>query len=135
MPRVFRVMKRDADGQPTIADDAGLGVRLNIDIREDGNGNAIIEKKGMSVFEHWKDLPFSRKPQRLGGRGPDDTFCFRLSDGPFVSGHLANGLDLLAPLGRDPKHGGVRPAQVVSLANFRADIEATRPDWVFDENP
>jgi hypothetical protein len=102
MPRVFRVMKKDADGQPMVADDAGLGVRLNIDIRVDG---------------------------------PDDTFCFRLGDGAFASGHLANGLDLLVPLGKNPKHGGVRPEQVVPLAAFRADIEATRPDWVFDETP
>jgi len=44
-------MMRDADGQPTIADDAGLGVRLGIDIRQDAQGNAIIENKGMSVFD------------------------------------------------------------------------------------
>jgi hypothetical protein len=125
-------MKRDSNGQPTVADDAGLGFRLKIDICDDGNGNARIENKGMSVFEHWRYLPFSRKPERLGGRGPDDTFCFRLGDGPFVSGGVANGLDLIVPLGS--KHGCVRPAQVVSLAVFRANIEATRPDWVFDEN-
>jgi hypothetical protein len=135
MPRVFRVMMRDADGQPTIADDAGLGVRLGIDIRQDAQGNAIIENKGMSVFEHWKDLPFNRKPKRLGGRGDEATFCFRLGDGPFASGQLANGLDLLVPMGKNPKHGGVRPEQLVPLATFRADIEATREDWVFDENP
>jgi len=135
MPRVFRVMMKDADGKPTIADDAGLGVRLGVDIRQDAQGNAIRENKGMSVFEHWKDLPFNRKPRRLGGRGDDTTFCFRLGDGPVVSGQLANGLDLLIPMGKNPKHGGVRPQQLVPLATFRADIEATRNDWVFDENP
>jgi hypothetical protein len=128
-------MRMDADGKPTIADDAGLGVRLDIDIRQDAQANVIIENKGMSVFEHWIDLPFNRKPRRLGGRGDDATFCFRLGDGPFASGRLANGLELLVPLGKNPKHGGIRPEKIVPLATFRADIEATRDDWVFDENP
>jgi hypothetical protein len=134
MPRVFRVMMRDADGQPTIGNDAALGIRLNTDVRLDGDGNVIIENKGMSVFEGWRDIPFNRKPERLGGRGPDDTFCFRLGDGPFVSGPLADQLDLLAPMGKNPKHGGVRPAQLVSLAVFRANLQATRGNWVFDES-
>ena len=135
MPRVFRVMMMDADGKPVIADDSGLGVRLGVDIRQDAQGNAIIENKGMSVFEHWKDLPFNRKPKRLGGRGPDDTFCFRMGDGAFKSGHLANGLDLVIPMGKNLKHGGVRPQQLVPLAAFRANIEATRDQWDLDENP
>src|SRR5450631_4064835 len=113
MPRVFRVMMRDADGQPAIADDAGLGVRLGMDIRQDAQGNAIIENKGMSVFEHWKDLPFTRKPKRLGGRGDDATFCFRLGDGLFASGQLAKGLELSVPMGKNMKHGGVRPEHLV----------------------
>ena len=134
MPRVFRVMRRDADGQPTIADDAGLGVRAGTDVRLDGNGNVRIENKGMSVFEAWRDLPFNRKPERLGGRGPDDTFCFRFGDGPFVSGLLADELNLLAPSGKNPKHGVVRPENVVSLTTFRAHLEATRGNWAFDES-
>src|SRR5947209_1741283 len=105
MPRVFRVMMKDTVGHPTLADDTGLGVRLNIDVRLDGNGNVRIENKGMSVFEGWRDIPFYRRPERLGGRGPDDTFCFRLGDGPFVSGPLGDDLDLLAPMGKNPKHG------------------------------
>jgi hypothetical protein len=129
-------MMKDANDLPIIADDAGLGVRHGVDIRTDSAGNAIIEKKGMSVFEGWRDIPFSRRPERLGngGRGPDDTHCFRHGEGPFLSGAVNQDLDLLVPMGKNPKHGGIRPAQLVQLAAFRANLHATQPNWVLDES-
>ena len=135
MPRMFRVMMKDANGHPSIADNGGLGVRLNIDVRLDAQGNVRIENKGMSVFRAWRDVPLIRRPERLGGRGEDDTFFFRHGDGPWASGiMIEDKLDLVTPSGRDPNHGVVRPLQLVALATFRTHLEETRPDWVLDES-
>lgn len=71
----------------------------------------------------------------LEGAAPMTLSVFGWGDGAFKSGHLANGLDLVIPMGKNLKHGGVRPQQLVPLAAFRANIEATRDQWDLDENP
>ena len=50
MPLVFRAMKRDEDGLPTVERSAsGLGIRPGTDVDVDARGNAVVNGKGMSV--------------------------------------------------------------------------------------
>ena len=69
MPKIYRAMKKDDDDKPYIEQSAnGLGVRPNHDIDVDVNGNAIANKKGMSVAQIGVTYPrggFRRDSARL----------------------------------------------------------------------
>ena len=134
MPRVFRIMKKDPDGFPTVGEKS-LGVRPEIDIDLDGQQNVLVNGKGMSVAPNWRDINVTRVPKRLrstvlGARGSNSTFCFRTGDGPFHQGPFANGLTLEP---NSATHAHMAPAAVVPLARYEADVAATRPDWQEDE--
>jgi len=140
---MFRVMEKEEDGLPKIKDDAGLGIRYADEssgireVRLDADGKVKIEKKGMSVFRAWREVPLIRRPERLGGpnRGDEDTYCFRLGDGPWESGIiLEDKLDMLAPTGNNPNHGVVRPIKLVTLAEYRTHLAETRSNWILDES-
>ena len=83
MPLVYRVMRKNANNKPIIADDGGLGVRESLDVSVDGEGNALRNNKGMSVFRAWREISLFRLPARLieGGRGEDDTYASRWAMG------------------------------------------------------
>ncbi len=134
MPRVFRVMRKEPDGLPTVSR-TSLGVRPGTDIDLDAQNNVLVNGKGMSVAPNWRDINVNRIPKRLrpivpGAGGSNNTFCFRTGNGVFVQGAFANGLTLEPD---SATHGNVAPAQVVPLATYEADIAATRPDWQEDE--
>jgi hypothetical protein len=134
MPRVFRVMRKDSDGKPTVGP-TSLGVRPNVDIDLDPQNNVLVNGKGMSVAPNWRDININRIPKRLrpklpGAGGSNNTFCFRTGAGPFQQGVFANGLTLEPD---SAKHGNVAPAKFVPMATYEADIVATRPDWQEDE--
>ena len=134
MPRVFRVMKKDPDGLPTISH-TSLGVRPGVDIDLDSQNNVLVNGKGMSVAPNWRDINGNRIPKRLrpiapGAGGSNNTFCFGAGNGSFVQGLFTKGLTLEPD---SPTHGNVAPAQVVPLAAYEADPAATRPDWQVDE--
>ena len=134
MPRVFRVMRKEPDGLPTVSQ-TSLGVRPGVDIDLDAQNNVLVNGKGMSVAPNWRNINFRRIPKRLrrivpGAQGSNNTFCFRTGNGAFVQGAFANGLTLEPDSAR---HGNVAPEQVVPLAKYEADIAATRPDWQEDE--
>src|SRR5271163_1849167 len=126
MPSVFRSMTKDANGFLVIGKSATkLGVRIPKDIAPNLTGNVECKGEGMSVAPEWRKLPLSFIPMRLGtgGLGKDSYFCFKMGDGPFASGPLAQGLDLLPD---SPKHGVVRPAAEVCLAQYESDLAATQ---------
>ena len=135
MPRVFRVMRKDAaDGKPALGD-RDLGVRPGIDVDIDALNNVLVNGKGMSVAPNWRNINRHRIPKRLrsivpGAVGNNNTFCFRTGSGAFVQGAFAHGLTLEPD---SATHGNVAPAQVVPLVTYEADIAATRPDWHEDE--
>src|SRR5882724_1341486 len=117
MPRVFRVMRKDADGLPTVGPNS-LGVRPGVDIDLDAQNIVLVNGKGMSVAPNWRDINRNRIPKRLrgivpGARGSNNTFCFRMGNGPFQRGPLANGLTLEPDSAR---HGNIAPAALVPLA-------------------
>jgi hypothetical protein len=136
IPKVYRTMKRDDDGYPTVEPTAkGLGVRTGIDIDVDQAGNVVLNDKGMSVAPGWRMLLPYRIPKRLRhlhppARGADDVHCFVMGTGAFQRGTVAQGLELIPD---SPTHGIVAPTKVVPLAEYEADLEATRTSWQVDE--
>ncbi|HEX5442932.1 MAG TPA: hypothetical protein VFW87_03845 [Pirellulales bacterium] len=66
-----------------------------------------------------------------GAKGSNNTYCFRFGDGPFQRGPFAAGLTLEPD---SPKHGNVAPEKEVGIAVYEADLAATRPNWIQDEN-
>lgn len=134
MPRVFRVMKKDADGLPTVSP-TSLGVRPGGDVDFDAQNNVLVNGKGMSVAPNWRDINVNRIPRRLrpilpGANGSNNTFGFRAGNGAFTKGTFAHGLTRVPD---SATHGNITPAQVVPLATYTADLAATRPDWKQDE--
>src|SRR5947208_2090627 len=98
MPRVFRVMRKEPDGLPTVSQ-TSLGVRSGVDVDLDAQNNVLANGKGMSVAPNWRDINVNRIPKRLrpivpGARGSNSTFCFRTGTGAFVRGPFARGLTL-----------------------------------------
>src|SRR5437868_896838 len=98
MPRVFRVMRKEPDGLPTVSQ-TSLGVRPNVDVDLDAQNNVLVNGKGMSVAPNWRNISRNRIPKRLrlivpGARGSNNTFSFRMGHGAIVQGPFANGLTL-----------------------------------------
>jgi hypothetical protein len=63
MPLVYRAMRRDADGLPTVAQSASaLGVRLGTDIDVNAANDVLVNDKGMSVAPAWRQLPLFASP-------------------------------------------------------------------------
>jgi hypothetical protein len=135
-------MKRDpADNLPVTGStsSAELGARPGIDITVDIAANVVRDRSGMSVAPRWRDLDFTRIPKRLrhklpGAAGANSTSCFTMGNGPFQSGVVASGLELIPDPGEAPvTHGVISPLQVVPFAQYQADLEKTRPAWQIDE--
>jgi hypothetical protein len=135
MPRVFRVMRKDAnDNLPVIAHNS-LGVRQGTDVDVDTQNNVHVNGKGMSVAPNWRDINHKRIPKRLrhivpGAMESNSKFCFRHGYGAFAQGAFANGLTLEPD---SATHGNVAPAQVVPFPTYESDIAATRGGWAEDE--
>lgn len=140
MPRMFRSMLRDGD-RPMVGPSAKmLGVRVppaeKCDLSPDENGEVAPGTGGMSVAPNWRDLPDYRIPERLqhilpGARGKDNLSCWRMGNGPFEPGFVADQL-VLRPGATD--HGMVEPDRRMLLASYILAIEATRDLWVIDED-
>jgi hypothetical protein len=140
MPRIYRAMKRDADGQPVVDDSGrGLGVRIPprrpADVDLETQGRVLLNGKGMSVSPAWRQLPPHLIPQRLKGlfpraRGSDQLHCFAMGQGGFQDGPLVRGLRLVVT---DPDHGHVATEALVLLGDYQADLAATRDSWTIDE--
>jgi hypothetical protein len=106
-----------------------------VDISLDANGYVIVNGQGMSVNPCWRAASILRIPKRLrylmpGAAGSNNQFCFRTGTGPFQQGAFATGLTLEPD---SATHGNIAPAQAVLLAQYEADIQATRLDWQVDE--
>ena len=132
MPRIFRIIEKDADDKPTIGQSTGtLGIRPG-EVDFDAFGNVIVNDKGMSVNPDWRVAPISMIPKRLGtgGRGSKTWYCFRRGAGAFQQAPCGAGLELLPD---SPTHGVVRPVQPVLLAKYEADLHATRMEWEIHE--
>jgi hypothetical protein len=90
----------------------------------------------MSVAPAWRELPFWRIPRRLRhtfpqAAGKDDYACWRMGEGAFADGDVAEGLRLAVDR---TDHGTVQPAAVVAVAHFQAALAATQDQWSVDES-
>ena len=132
MSLVFRVMREEADGYPRVEQSAnGLGVRPGSDIDIDPSGHVRVNDKGMSVNLNWRNAPTFRIPSRLrhlieGARGSEANACFRYGSGPFERGEFAKGL-MVEP--DSSTHAVIVPNAPVPLAEYEADLAATRSEW------
>jgi len=142
VPKVYRAMKHDpADNLPVVGctGTSELGARPGIDITVDVAGNVACDSNGMSVAPSWRTLDFTRIPKRLrnfvpGAKGSNSTSCYTMGVGPFQTGVIATGLELIPDQGPAPiTHGVIAPIKVVSLAQYQLDLENTRAAWQIDE--
>ena len=144
MPTVFRSMKAADDGLPVVGDQSKeLGVRVppnpNADIDVDSTTNLVVlNGKGMSVAENWRDLPYHLIPKRLkaiiaDARAPDSVRCYRLGTGPFTAGPVMTELVVTLKPGKT-RSGNICPSRPVSVPEYQALLAATRVDWMEDES-
>jgi hypothetical protein len=136
MPLIYRSMSREGD-HPKVGPSARtLGVRVPEDILAPG-GFVSPRSGGMSVAPSWRDLPPWRIPIRLIHLAPKaagrqrDVYCWRMGEGSFMEGGVANGLTLRPD---DPKHGLVEPAEVMTIDHYQTALAATRDLWCIDED-
>ena len=139
MPLIYRAMLIDGDKPRVGPTKKTLGVKPGDDIHDDipvdENGDVRPGTGGMSVAPAWRDLPAYRIPRRLQPKcrkatGNNNYACWRMGEGPFSDGNLAEGLNLVID---SAWHGIVKPADVMSLERFQALLAATQDLWVIDE--
>jgi hypothetical protein len=138
-------MVPDATGRlPEIANNkTALGVVEMLN-EEDGNGDILVvdgmvrpDRHGMSVSPSPDYLPLHRIPKRLKQvvpidlgipRGKNTLVCWRTGEGAFADSRFDVGL--LFHLDPDnANHGLVGPDAVVALADYRAALGKTHPNW------
>src|SRR5208283_5864167 len=136
MARVFRAMMVEHGMPKTGPTHRCLGVApVDVLVAPDGTVSPDA-RHGMSVAPTWRELPTHRIPARLRDRGaPDATgknadACWRMGEGPFVTGPLTARLRLCVT---SRHHGVVQPSGQMALARYEALLAATQPSWVIDE--
>lgn len=135
MALIYRVMEQDGE-HPMVGDTSyRLGVRAGTDLPVDEHGNIRPGTGGMSVAPDLRSLPYFLIPKRLklvvpGARGSNVRRCWKMGEGPFERGAIADGLELRPD---DPAHGVVEPSGLTSLAAFQAALAATRANWIDGE--
>jgi hypothetical protein len=142
MATIYRSMKKAGDDLPVVGSNAKeLGVRVppnpNADVDLDDQGNVLLNGKGMSVAQNWRNLPPHLVPRRLrtilsSAAGSDQLACYKLGDGPFQAGPINDRL-ILVLKAHDPRSGNVVPSQSGQVREFQDDPAATRSDWSIDE--
>ena len=147
MGRIVRPMLKDADGLPFVGTRANcLGVRptgphADVDLNPagDANGDVISNDKGLSVGDNWRNLPGFLIPEHLDdgfnrARGKNmAVYVHGNGTGPFGPGPVAAGLEMILKQG-SVNAGVIRPVATVPLAQYQADLQATRANWVVDES-
>jgi hypothetical protein len=146
MPLIFRAMQ--ADGKcPLVGHFRGdtLGVREKVikNGRAEGDIDPIDglvrpQTGGMSVSPSKHKLPPHVIPKEHRDKYPDarrnksNTFPWRMGEGEFRAEQLCNRLQVGLDA-NDPFHGFVEPDREMRLDEYRAAIEATRPDWIQEQ--
>jgi hypothetical protein len=91
----------------------------------------------MSVVEDWRQLQGHLIPEHLddgvNGASGVGMRVFVHGTGNFAEGAVAAGLKLLLKA-HSTGSGNVTPEVSVPLAEFQANLAATRPDWIDDES-
>ncbi len=142
MPKVYRSMRRADDGLPTAGSNSKeLGVREPpnpaADVDLDENRIVILNGRGMSVVQNWRQLPLHLVPKRLrttapGATGANTLACWTMGEGEFAAGALTENVELSLKRGNS-RGGNVTPSLPVSIDQFQRDLSATRNLWILDE--
>lgn len=144
MPKLYRSMKRTADGIPVVGSQPKeLGVReppsVNADVDVDDRIHVILNGKGMSVAENWRRLLPHLIPKRLkeqglsaDASGSNALACWTMGNGPFAAGAIDETLCLALKPG-NLHSGNIAPIASIPLREFQDLLAATRPLWVVDE--
>jgi len=125
MESLYRTMRADADGRPTVGRSARmLGVRVegpHADVVLDDAGQVLPGRGGMSVtVDDPAQMAPARRPRWLGhGLSEDRLFAL---PAPAVGGALTVRMNRGA-------HGLVEPTQPRPLVAYEVDLAATRPKW------
>lgn len=148
MPKLYRVMKKDADDKPIVGTGSSeLGVRPG-EMLDNPPGEAHPGKGGMSVqpslqalaerFLNWvpKRLAETNPGLFRGATGrPSTTSIWTMGEGPFVDGPVATDLALRCDTDEQPVlHGVVEPDRVMPLVEFQSALAATRDQWAVEES-
>lgn len=146
MPRIVRPMKKDPkDNLPLLGDRAScLGARTtgrHADVDIDAAGNVVLNRKGISVSQCWRTLiakglgflvPEELDDGQNGASGKNmAVYVIGNGTGPFAEGTIAEGLRMCFKTG-STELGVVCPTACVPLAQYQADLAATRGDWIED---
>ena len=138
-------MKAAPDGLPLEGDGirgSCLRVRASpnaakLDVGVDATGNVLLDRRGLSVSDDWRQLEGFLIPEHLNdglnAASGKNMRVFTHGSGPFVEGAVASGLELLfKPNSRTT--GVVAPDGAVSLADYQDNLVSTRLNWVIDES-
>lgn len=123
---LFRSMKEDSDGLPTIGSSGrSLGVRLGDtstpDVLAVEFDDVILPNQGgMSVApDNPLHLLRHRRPQNLGGSGVDPVWSLESDE---LGSDLQFRQDRLT-------HGLIEPSRAMTLSEYQNALSATRPTW------
>jgi hypothetical protein len=134
MPLIYRAMMPDGHHPAVGPEKKKLGVQIPGDLAEVA-GRVAPGTGGMSVAPAWRDLPLHRIPRRLKhlepkASGNNQYECWKMGEGPFVAGAVAEGLSLRIDRST---HGLVEPAFAMSSREYQESLAATRDQWEIDQ--
>ena len=146
MPRVYRSMKIDEAGKPTLGRSAtSLGVRVHTntrhnDVHPDPQGN-VPSGKGVSVAPSAQYLPVHRVYEGFadiveGASATDPNLrIWRMGEGDFVYSLITSDLTLFpdAPKQGVVVHGEVGPSRPMLLQTYEDALADTQNAWQIDE--
>lgn len=150
MPRAYRSMRSEGDPPRPVVGDAAtkLGVRP-VDLSPDSEGNALPGQGGVSIFSSIAGIgrrvastfPPGMVPARLhdsrkviGATGSNALRVFKLGEGDYEEGAIAEGLKLIPDGPSDPDHGTIQPDRAMPMGEFRQAVVNTKPLWEDGEN-
>lgn len=139
-PKMYRTMlwtTSSAEGPlPLIGTDRDmLGVVVSMDVHPDEEGRIEPCGEGLSVAPSLQDLPSFLVPERLrhrrrGARGRKDVKVFRAGATTFRQTTVGERLELVPT---SKTHGVVQPRCRTLVDDYQADLAATQPWWMVDE--
>lgn len=122
---LYRAMTADANGEPACGSTARtLGVRSEVDIAVDADGQVHPDMGGMSVApDSPLHLPRHRRPPEFGGTGKDPVWRIQ-------EVHLGPMLRYNPDRGPHPQHGVIEPAISMTFEAYQRALQETVLYWI-----
>lgn len=140
MPLIYRSMLADGDKPLVGSENNNLGVRVRphprADIPVNPDGSVSPSTGGLSVNPSLEALtkrphlvPRRLKNRFPGARGVEQLIIWRMGEGVFQAGAVADSLMLRPDKKAAPEHGVVEPERRMLLEEFQNALAATREQW------